>query len=75
MRIFMKYLTNKWSGARDMVQTIRACLNQAVEHLNKLEKIFNWRHYTIFLNYDNTNSGRNMEYHGMGGETSVAIEK
>ena len=61
MAMLMEYLTNKWNGARDIVQSMCTCLNQTEEHLSTLEANFNWRHYTIFHSEDNVEGGGNMD--------------
>ena len=63
------------NGARDTAQSMWTCLHQTNEHLSNLETNFNWWHYTFFCNDDDIASGRNMEYCGMGGETSAVAKR
>ena len=67
MGMLMEDLTNKWNEAMDMAQSMWTYLNQTDEHMIKLETNFNWRHYTIFCNDDETMGGRNTEHRGMVG--------
>ena len=74
MGMLMEDLTNKWSGARKMVQSIRICLTRNDEKLNNLEAKFSWRHYTIARNVEEMVGCGNEEKHDMVGETLEAVE-
>ena len=75
MGMLMEDLTNKWSGAREMVRSIRICLTQNDDQLNNLEAKFSRWHYTIARNVEEMIGGGDKEKHNMVGETFTTFEK